>query len=74
MLKSMNQIHPPLPRKKRVDAQGNDRRRLYFKSGNSTMLLCQGITENAAKVISNNLNNMCTKLGTKLEGKLIWTH
>lgn len=65
-----NQLNPPLPKKKRVDKLGNDRRRLWFKAGNSTMLICQGVTENAATVISNTLIDICDKLGTKLEGTL----
>lgn len=65
-----NQLYPPLPKKKRVDKLGNDRRRLWFKSGNSTMLICQGVTENAAKVISESLKDICDKMGTKLEGTL----
>ena len=72
-LKFKNQLHPPLPKKKRVDKLGNDRKRLYFKSGNSTMLLCQGVTDNAAKVITDRLITICDQLGTKLEGILICT-
>lgn len=73
-VKKQNQLHPPLPKKKRVDVAGNDKRRVYFKSGNSTMLLAKGLTENGAKVVQNVLENILTDLGTKLEGKLIWTH
>jgi hypothetical protein len=73
-VKKQNQLHPPLPKKKRVDVAGNDKRRVYFKSGNSTMLLAKGLTENGAKVVQNVLENILTDLGTKLEGRLIWTH
>lgn len=73
-IKKQNQLHPPLPKKKRVDVAGNDKRRVYFKSGNSTMLLAKGLTENGAKVVQNVLENILTDLGTKLEGRLIWTH
>lgn len=73
-VKKQNQLRPPLPKKKRVDVAGNDKRRVYFKSGNSTMLLAKGLTENGAKVVQNVLENILTDLGTKLEGKLIWTH
>lgn len=72
-LRKQNQLNPPLPKKKRVDKLGNDRRRLWFKSGHSTMLLCEGVTENAAKVISESLKDICNKLHTKLEGNLICT-
>ena len=73
-VREKNQLHPPLPKKKRVDVAGNDKRRVYFKSGNSTMLLAKGLTENGAKVVQNVLENILTDLGTKLEGRLIWTH
>jgi len=38
------------------------------------MLLAKGLTENGAKVVQNVLENILTDLGTKLEGRLIWTH
>lgn len=72
-IKKQNQLYPPPPKKKRVDALGNDRRRAYFKSGNSTMLLCQGLTENGVKVVANTLEDIIIKLGSKLEGKIICT-
>lgn len=71
--KKQNQLNPPLPKRKRVDKLGNDKRRLWLKAGNSTMLVCKGVTENAAKVISESLRELCEKLGTKLEGNLICT-
>jgi len=72
-VKSQNQVHPPLPKKKRVDNLGNDRRRAYFKCGNSTMLLAQGLTENGVKAVANALENILSDLGSKLEGKIICT-
>lgn len=72
-MKTTNQLNPPLPKRKRVDKLGNDRRRAYFKSGNTTVLLCENITENAARALSNHLEDLCIKLGTKLEGHIIWT-
>ena len=68
-----NQEHPPLPKKKRVDAQGNDKKRIYFKSGNSSMLFCKGITENGYKALVSSLSDIATKLGTRIEGTLICT-
>ena len=68
-----NQEHPPLPKKKRVDAQGNDRKRVYFKSGNSSMLFCKGLTENGYKTLVRSLIDIATKLGTRIEGTLICT-
>lgn len=73
MNKLVNQVHPPLPKKQRVDAQGNDKRRMYFKEGNSTMLFCRGVTVNAAKAIEQNIRSMLEKLGTSLEGHFIIT-
>lgn len=71
-LKRQNQIHPPLPKKKRVDAVGNDRGRMFYKDGNSTMLLCR-CTENASKVIANTIANICDDLNVKLQGNFIYT-
>ena len=44
MTKTINQQHPPLPKKKRVDSVGNDRRRFIVKSGNATLIIASGIT------------------------------
>lgn len=72
MIKKSNQLNPPPPKKRRVDALGNDKRRAYYKNGDATMVLCENITENAAKAIENNLKSMCEKLGTKLKGHILW--
>ena len=69
--RTQNQVHPSPPKKKRVDALGNDRRGAYFKTGNTTTLLARGLTTNGVKALANNLEDMCTKLGTKLEGHII---
>jgi hypothetical protein len=50
-VKEQNQQHPPLPKKKRVDAQGNDRRRLFAKSGNATLQIAYGLTKEACDVL-----------------------
>lgn len=63
MTNKQNQLHPPLPKQKRVDAQGNDRRRFIAKSGKSTMILAEGLTENGCQVLENSLKNCVTKLG-----------
>ena len=70
-IRHQNQVHPPLPKKKRVDNLGNDRRGAYFKTGNTTTLLARGLTTNGVKALANNLEDMCNKLGTKLEGHII---
>lgn len=66
MTNKQNQLHPPLPKKKRVDAQGNDRRRFIAKSGKSTMILAEGLTENGCQVLESSLKNCVTKLGGKI--------
>lgn len=71
---TVNQVHAPLPRSKRIDALGNDRYRVYFKEGNSTMLFCKGLTKPAVQVMIKRLKEHLAKLGTKLEGTFIITH
>ena len=39
-----NQVHPPLPKRKRVDAQGNDRKRMILKDHGATMIVAEGCT------------------------------
>jgi len=58
-----NQEHPPLPKKKRVDANGNDHRRLFLKDGNTTMLFVKGLTENGCKTLINSINSTLIALG-----------
>lgn len=60
-----NQIHPPLPKKKRVDEQGNDRRRLWLKDGKTTMPFVEGLTETGCKALINSINHTLIKLGQK---------
>jgi uncharacterized protein YodC (DUF2158 family) len=42
-----NQQNPPLPKRKRVDSKGNDRRRMILKDGGATMIIATGCTEAA---------------------------
>jgi len=60
-----NQTHPPIPKKKRVDKQGNDVRRLWLKDGKTTMPFVEGLTENAYEVLINTINTTLEKLGGK---------
>lgn len=71
VLTKQNQVHPPRPKKMRVDTLGNDRRKIFFKSGNSTMLFCKDLTENGARAMSIRLTEHLKRLGTKLEGSFI---
>ena len=60
-----NQVHPPLPKKKRVDEQGNDKRKLWLKDGKTTMPFAEGLTEPGCKALINSINSTLIKLGSK---------
>lgn len=68
---TQNQVHPPRVKAKCVDDQGNHRYRLYHKDGNSTMLLCKGITKPAAKHLLNTMHKFAKAIGVKIEGTFI---
>jgi hypothetical protein len=63
MMKSQNQQHPPLPKKKRVDAQGNDRRRLFAKSGTATLQIAYGLTQEACDALVQSIEQSIKNLG-----------
>lgn len=67
MISSKNQQNPPLPKKKRVDSQGNDKRRVFAKSGTATLLLVSGMTENSAKAFIESFKTNAERLGGKVE-------
>ena len=46
MISKTNQQNPPLPKRKRVDAQGNNRKRLIVKDGGATVIIAEGATQN----------------------------
>lgn len=60
-----NQVHPPLPKKERVDERGNDHYRLWLKDGNTTMLITKELTEHGCKALINSINSTLIKLGAK---------
>lgn len=63
-----NQIHPPIPRKKSgTDASGNPYKRIWVKSGTSTMLLCKGLTKEGGQALINSITDNVLRLGSKLE-------
>lgn len=68
-----NQQNPPLPKRKRVDAQGNSKKRIFAKSGTATLLLVSGITDNAAIVFIQELQNNAERLGGKVECNFLVT-
>lgn len=67
MIKTRNQQNPPLPQRKRVDAQGNDRRRLIVKSGNATLIIASGLTKQACDVLEATIRGSITNLGGTCE-------
>lgn len=62
---TQNQIHPPLPKKKRVDDKGNSRVRVIAKDGGATMIIAEHLTENAAQVLIDKISEAINKLGGK---------
>lgn len=72
-IQHQNQIHPPLPKQKRVDANGNDRRKLWIRSGGkddkTTMLFVDGLTENGCKAVINSINSTLMQLGKRSMSK-----
>ena len=63
MTKVVNQVHPTPPKKKRVDAQGNARCRVFVKSGNATLLLAEKLTRPAADALIDSIGDNITRLG-----------
>lgn len=71
MLVKQNQEHPTPPKRKRVDAQGNHRRKMFYKDGTSTMLFCENITDNSAKALEERIRLYAEALGVKIKGIFI---
>ena len=65
MNKPVNQIHRPRPKKDRVDGKGNDKRRLWLKDGNTTMLITDQLTDGGCRALISSVNDTLTKLGVK---------
>lgn len=67
-MKINNQIHPPRSKKKSgTDASGNPYKRVWVKSGTSTMLLCKGLTKPGCQALINSITDNVLRLGSKLE-------
>lgn len=60
-----NQVHPPLPKKKRVDEKGNRLCKLWLRDGKTTMPFVEGLTEAGCKVLINSINTNLIALGHK---------
>lgn len=63
-----NQLHTP---KKKYDEQ--QKVRVFFKSGNSSMLLCKNMTSLAATSLEMYIVSYCKGHNSKLEGTFIQT-
>lgn len=71
MVKNVNQQNPPLPKRKRVDSTGNDRRRFVAKSGNATLILASGLTQNACDILEASIRGSVKNLGGTVECNFI---
>ena len=71
-MRFQNQLHQPRKKTKTVDKLGNQRRRTWFKCGNSTMLFTE-CTPEAAKCLNRSLKELLQAYGCKLEGTFIVT-
>ena len=65
--KVLNQQNPPLPKKKRVDSNGNSRMRLFAKTGTATMCIASGLTQNACEVLEATIKGSIMNLGGNIE-------
>lgn len=68
-----NQLHPTPPKKKRVDAQGNARCRVFAKSGNATLGLAKGLTRPAADALIKSIADNVNRLGGETQCEFIIT-
>lgn len=73
MISHKNQQNPPLPKRKRVDAQGNSKKRVFAKSGTATLLLVSGITEPGADAFIQSVMDNAQRLGGKCECNFLVT-
>lgn len=46
-----------------MDVQGNDKRRVFVKSGNATMMLAKGLTKNACDILETKILDTIDALG-----------
>ena len=56
--------------KSSVDKVGNQRFRLFFKSGNATILVAKGLTKNQIKILTGEFKSNLDNYNSKVEG--IW--
>lgn len=65
-----NQIIRQRKDKSSVDKVGNQRFRLFFKSGNATILVAKGLTRNQIKILTEEFKSNLDNYNSKVEG--IW--
>lgn len=58
-----NQVHPPRPKKVRVDARGNETVQMWLRDGRTTMPFVTGLTPNGVSVLINSINTTLKSLG-----------
>lgn len=56
--------------KSSVDKVGNQRFRLFFKSGNATILVAKGLTKNQIKILTGEFKSNLDNYNSKIEG--VW--
>lgn len=65
-----NQLIRQRKDKSSVDKVGNQRFRLFFKSGNATILVAKGLTRNQIKILTGEFKSNLENYNSKVEG--VW--
>jgi len=65
-----NQLIRQRKDKSSVDKVGNQRFRLFFKSGNATILVAKGLTKNQIKILTGEFKSNLDNYNSKIEG--VW--
>lgn len=65
-----NQLIRQRKDKSSVDKVGNQRFRLFFKSGNATILIAKGLTKNQIKILTGEFKSNLDNYNSKVEG--VW--
>lgn len=71
-IRTQNQLHPH-KKKNRESVPINPIRRVFYKDGDSSMLLCKDVTPNAAKVLVHSIRENAKNLGISIKGNFIIT-
>lgn len=65
-----NQLIRQRKDKSSIDKVGNQRFRLFFKSGNATILVAKGLTRNQIKILTEEFKSNLDNYNSKVEG--VW--